>query len=265
MSSLRNAVKRRTYKERAQPKARQHLGLLEKHKDYSLRAKNYNSKQARLKVLREKAAMRNPEEFYFGMVRAKTKEGVHDVGSQNASLPMRTMRVFKAQDSAYLATKRNIEARRVEKLHATLHNLGTARPSAHTIFFDNEDEADGFDPATHFGTVPDLADRAFNRPRAEALARERAVIVPKHVESAAKSDPRVLTKYVGKVHRQQRAAYNELEQRTRRKEKIAAQAQSVDEERARMGTGAKKKRLVDVGDGSDRKRAVFKWKPERKR
>ena len=36
MSSLRNAVKRVTHKERAQPAARKRFGLLEKHKDYEV-------------------------------------------------------------------------------------------------------------------------------------------------------------------------------------------------------------------------------------
>ena len=82
MSSLRNAVQRRPYRERAQPKARERLGLLEKHKDYVLRAKDYNTKQARIKSLREKAAARNPEEFYFGMVKARTKNGVHALAAE---------------------------------------------------------------------------------------------------------------------------------------------------------------------------------------
>ena len=73
MSSLRNAIQRRNHKEREQPRSRQKYGILEKHKDYVLRAKDYHSKQDRLKAFREKAYFRNPDEFYFKMINSKTK------------------------------------------------------------------------------------------------------------------------------------------------------------------------------------------------
>ena len=52
---------------------RQRLGLLEKHGDYVKRAKDYHSKEDRIKKLREKAALRNKDEFYFGMVKGRTE------------------------------------------------------------------------------------------------------------------------------------------------------------------------------------------------
>lgn len=73
MSSLRNAVQRRNHKERGQLASRERLGLLEKKKDYTLRAKDFHFKEKRLKALREKAAQRNPDEFYFKMINTKTK------------------------------------------------------------------------------------------------------------------------------------------------------------------------------------------------
>lgn len=43
-SAWRNAIPRRMYRERRQLKSREHLGLLEKKRDYKRRAKDYQSK-----------------------------------------------------------------------------------------------------------------------------------------------------------------------------------------------------------------------------
>lgn len=48
-------------------------GLLEKHKDYVQRANDYKRKTKALASLREKAAFRNPDEFYFAMTKGQTK------------------------------------------------------------------------------------------------------------------------------------------------------------------------------------------------
>jgi U3 small nucleolar RNA-associated protein 11 len=69
--------RQRTYKERGQPAARVRAGagLLEKHKDYVVRARAYHAKEAALRTLAEKARFRNPDEFYFRMERSRTKVG----------------------------------------------------------------------------------------------------------------------------------------------------------------------------------------------
>lgn len=72
-TSLRNSLHRRNHKERGQLAHRTRLGILEKHKDYVLRARDYHSKQNRIQRLKEKAANRNQDEFYFGMVNQRTK------------------------------------------------------------------------------------------------------------------------------------------------------------------------------------------------
>jgi U3 small nucleolar RNA-associated protein 11 len=111
MSSMRNAVQRRNHKERAQPLERQKWGLLEKHKDYSKRAKDHNEKKRKLGLLKAKAADRNEDEFYFGMMNSTTKNGVKvakrgadNAGGGGKSLSMDVVKLMKTQDVAYLRT-----------------------------------------------------------------------------------------------------------------------------------------------------------------
>ena len=65
MSSLRNAVQRRNHRERAQPEERAKWGLLEKRKDYKLRAADHKLKRRKINTLKQKASERNEDEFYF--------------------------------------------------------------------------------------------------------------------------------------------------------------------------------------------------------
>lgn len=111
MSSMRNAVQRRNHKERAQPLERQKWGLLEKHKDYSKRAKDHNEKKRKLGLLKAKAADRNEDEFYFGMMNSTSKGGIKvakrgadNAGGGGKSLNMDVVKLMKTQDVAYLRT-----------------------------------------------------------------------------------------------------------------------------------------------------------------
>ncbi|KAI9170845.1 aspartyl-tRNA synthetase [Paramyrothecium foliicola] len=126
MSSMRNAVQRRPHRERAQPLERRRLGLLEKHKDYSMRAKDFNKKKAQLKSLRQKAADRNEDEFYFGMMSRKgagsrIKDGRSWTGKiegdrGNTSMDVDTVRLLKTQDIGYIRTMRQVAAKQVAQL-----------------------------------------------------------------------------------------------------------------------------------------------------
>ena len=133
---MRNAVKRITHKERAQPAQRKKLGLLEKHKDYIVRAKQHHKKKDYMKVLKNKAADRNPDEFYFKMNNTEVKGGIHkDI--DNGSLDTETVRLLKTQDLGYLVHKAAKDTRKIEKLKNNLHMIGDETPKSHKIFVDS--------------------------------------------------------------------------------------------------------------------------------
>ncbi|KAH8734410.1 small-subunit processome [Ilyonectria robusta] len=126
MSSMRNAVQRRPHRERAQPLERRRLGLLEKHKDYTLRAKDFNKKKAQLKALREKASERNEDEFYFGMLSRKGPgsrimdgrrwTGTVEGDRGNKAMDIDTVRLLKTQDIGYARTMKQVVAKEVARL-----------------------------------------------------------------------------------------------------------------------------------------------------
>ncbi|CBQ68149.1 conserved hypothetical protein [Sporisorium reilianum SRZ2] len=115
-SSLRNAVQRRNHKERSQPVGRAKLGLLEKHKDYVLRAKDHHKKRDMLKRLSEKAAMRNKDEFYFGMINSSTRNGVHQHARPSEQLDNDVVALLKTQDVGYVRAQIIAEKKRVKGL-----------------------------------------------------------------------------------------------------------------------------------------------------
>jgi len=60
-STFKNRIPKRKYRERAQPEARAHLGLLEKKQDYKKRAKNYHLKEDMINKLKLKANLKNED------------------------------------------------------------------------------------------------------------------------------------------------------------------------------------------------------------
>ncbi|KAI5121153.1 hypothetical protein M0805_007151 [Coniferiporia weirii] len=138
MSSLRNSLHRRNHKERSQLSHRSKFGLLEKHKDYVLRARDYHSKQDRIQRLRQKAADRNKDEFYFGMNRQRTQGGVHIQDRGNSSLDVDIAKVLKTQDENYIRTMRAVGLKKIEKLKAQLTAL--ADLIAPHLAYDDEQE-----------------------------------------------------------------------------------------------------------------------------
>ncbi|KAK8075176.1 hypothetical protein PG997_009839 [Apiospora hydei] len=151
MSSMRNAVQRRNHKERSQPADRKKYGLLEKHKDYSLRAKDFNKKKAQLKSLKRKAEDKNEDEFYHGMIsragpsswasKGKRWTGTVDGDRGNRALPMDVVRLMKTQDMGYLRTMRNVAGKDVKAFEERVIGMG-GNPDKPPREDDDEDDSE---------------------------------------------------------------------------------------------------------------------------
>ncbi|XPT03027.1 hypothetical protein M3J09_012130 [Ascochyta lentis] len=163
MSSMRNAVQRRNHKERAQPAEREKWGLLEKRKDYKLRAADHRQKKAKLKLLSEKARDRNPDEFSFKMMSSSVDSKGRKVADRgNEALSMDVVKLLKTQDAAYIRTMLQQVRRERQKLEErlvleeqgevrALKDGGDARSGKHRVFVEREEEQDEFDAETWFG------------------------------------------------------------------------------------------------------------------
>nr|XP_023013224.1 probable U3 small nucleolar RNA-associated protein 11 [Leptinotarsa decemlineata] len=141
MSVWKNASKahQKTHRERHQPEERQHLGLLEKKKDYVRRAKDYNEKKATLKILRKRALNKNPDEFYHHMINSKTEDGKHFDKETEPEDTIDQIQLMKTQDLKYIVTKRTQELNKIEKLQAQLHLPSIEFESTNShIYFDKE-------------------------------------------------------------------------------------------------------------------------------
>ena len=115
---------RQKLRECFQPLARSSLGLLEKHKDYKIRAQVHHRKQETLKILQRKARQKNKNEFYFGKLKSQLIDGIHTKKSPHSSNSQRDLqsldsnqqKLAQTQDLAYIRSKLVHDQRRFERL-----------------------------------------------------------------------------------------------------------------------------------------------------
>lgn len=264
-SSLRNAVKRKTHKERAQPSERKRYGLLEKKKDYVLRARDYHKKEDAINALKRKAAYRNPDEFYFAMQKTKTEDGVHVARTtEQNKYTEEELRVMKTQDVKYVQLKAGVEAKRVEKLKRNLHSIGAPAKRKHTVFVDTEEDAKNFDAAEHFDTERELVGRAFNRPRRSQLEDEDAVVGLRNAGDAGTSGGTTATVSMKKLARMQKGAYKTYTAYDERAKKLKGMTEDMAMQKViSYDRGHKTKITKTNPDGTTT--TYFKWKQQRKK
>ena len=249
MSSLRNAFKsQKTHRERHQPESRKQLGLLEKKKDYRLRAKDYNEKKKTLQKLRQKALNKNPDEFYHHMINSKIKDGVHKEKAKDEELTPEQVKLLQTRDLNYIVHKRTAEKKKIERLKASLHLLDTESKPAnkHTFFVDSEKEKRHFDVAKMLDTHPELLGRTFNRPKLSDL---------RCADSFTEMSEEALKK--------RRKAYKELEQRIERERQLGIVQRKMEVKKQLQNK--KEKPVKMIREETKESAAVLLWPKERKR
>ncbi|NXP03016.1 UTP11 protein, partial [Thinocorus orbignyianus] len=232
------------------PAARRRLGLLEKKKDYRLRAADYHKKQNALRALQKKALDKNPDEFYFKMIRAELQDGVHTIKQPKDEVTPEQVKLMRTQDIKYVEMKRVAEAKKIERLKSELHLLGAEgrSPNKHLFFLDTKKEVQEFDIATHLDTVPELVGRVYNRPTTATLQKEtlKGATEPAHLK---------------KLAQQRKNQYDLLKQRIEREKAMFVVSQKIQTRKDLLD----KTHKVKVKKETKTTPAIYKFKFQRKR
>ncbi|XP_053999748.1 probable U3 small nucleolar RNA-associated protein 11 [Hylaeus anthracinus] len=253
MSSWKKAAKatQKTHRERHQLESRKHLGLLEKKKDYIARARDYQEKQRTLKLLRKRALNKNPDEFYFHMINSKIENGVHREKSKEDTCTPDQRQLMETQDVRYVAHKRNIEAKKIDKLQSQLHMIDVANQTVntHVFFVDDTEQVRNFDIAEKLNTHPSLISRRTNRPNLNKLKNMK---LPELDETT-----------LNRIEQRKHMAYKELEKRINREQELTVVQQKLETQKALKDKKISKPKLISKGTKNSA--PIYKWKFERKR
>ncbi|KAL6614305.1 hypothetical protein ACP70R_036575 [Stipagrostis hirtigluma subsp. patula] len=229
MSSLRNAIPRRAHKERAQPDARKKFGLLEKHKDYVVRAKAYHRKEETIRKLKEKAAFKNPDEFYFKMINSRTVGGIHKPKPEDNKYTEEELMLLKNKDMGYILQCVQTEKKKIEKLSSMLHELDNKRPNKHVYFAED---------------------------------REEVKEIQSSIEQSSKSPS--FDNIPSRIKKKTASSYRELEERKQRLQKLEKLYADMALQKELKKPGRKRK-LREDELASPTSQPVYKWRAQRKR
>lgn len=231
------------------------MGILEKRKDYKSRATDHKQKKARLKILKEKAKDRNPDEFSFGMMSSKVDSQGRKVADRgNKALSTDVVKLLKTQDAGYIRTMLQMVRKEREELEhkmvledeevRVLRDGEGGRKARHILYVGNVEEQKEFDKEEWFGTGGEWPERAWNRPRRTKDAiqrdtdREEEEVRPKKLSKkqheaihlAEKEERAVLKK---RERAQQRAAAHLDALKVRERDLMAAE-EELERQRAKI-------------------------------
>lgn len=228
------------------------MGLLEKKKDYKLRANDHHKKQNTLAALRKKALEKNPDEFYYKMISSKLEDGVHVMkeAKEEVEVTEEQKKVMRTQDIKYVEMKRVAESKKIERLKGELHLLDaeSKQKNKHTFFVDSKKQVQTFNLASHLDTAPELVDRVYNRPTLKTLET-------RSIQGAV--DPRS----VAKLAKQGKHQYKILSQRIDREKKMFVISQKIQTRKDLQD----KTKKVKVKKETTNTAAIYKFEAKRKR
>ncbi|EAY01127.1 Utp11 protein [Trichomonas vaginalis G3] len=110
----------RKKRERQQPAARAHLGILEKKKDYIERAKIYHKHEKEIDDLRRAAELRNPNEFYYSMIGDMKEKPVEYKSKPREDFTKEQRLLLETRDINYIIAKMQTQKNKLEKLKIRL-------------------------------------------------------------------------------------------------------------------------------------------------
>lgn len=246
MAKLVHNVQKKQHKERSQILSRAKYGLLEKKKDYKLRADDYHKKEAALKALRLKAEQYNPDEYYHAMTRRKTDEdGIIITDRGNESLSVAQVKLLKSQDVNYVRTMRLNEKEKAGKLRNQLNFKSNGK---HTVFVDLDEHQDAFSAAKYFDTDESFLDRRENRLRLKQLETSDRLIT-QEIDHDSKDE----------LKKKKVRQYKLLKEHMMREKQLRQVEERLELTREVMKKGDKKKMVDSNGN------VVFNWKAMRKK
>lgn len=247
MAKLVHNVQKKQHKERLQTLDRARYGLLEKKKDYKLRAADYHKKQAALKALKEKAAQYNPDEYYHAMTRKRTDEdGIIIHERPNEKLTTAQIKLLKSQDLNYVRTMRLNETHKIEKLK---NELGFQARGKHTVFVDSEAEKNSFRPEKYFGTDAGMLDKRENRLRINQLESSDKLISEDILDSEERE----------KLEKEKVNRYRLLKERMQREKELKEVEDAMGLTKELMKNGSSRKMRDAEGN------IHYRWQTQRKK
>lgn len=202
--------------------------------DYKLRAADHREKKKKLKILKEKAHDRNPDEFSFGMMNSRVDAQGRKMGDRgNKALSMDVVKLLKTQDAGYIRTMLQMVRKEREELEqrmvladrevTVLRDGEDGKKGKHVVYVGDVEEQKEFDEENWFGKGGEWPDKlGISRKGSTTFVDEQPG------EDGAAGRPRKLSKKQREAKdAAEKEERNSIKRRQRTQERAAAHLEAV--------------------------------------